>query len=190
MGIDMHNASQSAAAGAASTFRPRALELALFSAISVACSAEAPCEPPIPEGAIYQVTLGADTEKSNKCHIVDTTRIRTFEIKASKTLPTMAQPSCSVTPASEPPPTQSIKIESCEPDSRDMLGVMCKIQYPSTCPGQMRFFFDEANGASVNWSSPQVNNIVFKVQDFMEESCLGGIGNCTDEYAAQLVRIR
>jgi hypothetical protein len=171
------------------SIRSAAPRLALLSVLAMGCSAEAPCEPPIPEGARYQVILGTDTMASNKCHIVDTSRIRTFEVKASKTRPTIDQPSCTVTPGAEPPPTQSIKIESCTPDSRDMLGVMCDIQYPSTCPGKMRFYFDEANGASVNWSAPQVDNIVFKVQDYMEESCLGGIGNCTDEYTAQLVRI-
>jgi hypothetical protein len=164
------------------------LALALGSSLASACSAPIECNPPIPAGAVYKVTLTSETPNSDGCHIVKAMLISPFMLTVGKAEATNVDPSCKNSPAAGAPTQTDVLIQSCLPSESDMLGVYCQIQYRSSCEGAMSFYFQNPPGASVDWTSNVIDGAIFRVQDFAAR-CLPDLANCTDEYTARLERM-
>jgi hypothetical protein len=161
------------------------------SGLAGGCSDSLECKPAMPPGAVYQATLLNETATSDACHIVEM-RAMAFPVTVGKTEPTVSRQDCSVTPAAAPPEQVSIDINvvSCVPSDTEMLGVYCQIQYRTGgCDGHMLFYFAAPPSAHVDWSAREINNVVFRIQDF-SPNCFENQSNCLDEYAAKLVRIQ
>jgi hypothetical protein len=162
----------------------------LGGALAGGCSA-ADCKPPVAEGTRYKATLLAEATDSDACHIIDGFRMSPFEITAGKVSGVGTQQDCSTSPASGPPKQTDIKILSCLPAEKDMLGVYCEMQYPAMCEGAVNFHFDVANHKpvdSVNWSAPVVEGIEFIIQDSVM-NCFPDQSGCRDVYTARLERL-
>jgi hypothetical protein len=143
------------------------------------------CNPPIPAGAKYRVTVLGETPESHKCHIV--TLRNTFEITAAHDDPTAMHSSCNMTPANWAPDATGIQVIRCSPSASAMLGTNCEMQYPSRCAGQIEFYFYAPVGTAVNWSAPRIEGARFRIQDYASE-CLPAPANCLDEYNVLLER--
>jgi hypothetical protein len=165
------------------------LLLLLGSATAGACSSPIECTPPVPAGAVYQVTLKSETANSDKCHVVDGLMMSPFTLTVGKAQATDSNPSCTSSPAVSAPLQHDVKIVQCVPKESDMLGVYCTIQYPSTCDGHISFYFTAPPGGSVNWNDSVITNALFRVED-RATSCLPDIANCLDEYTAELKRVQ
>lgn len=163
------------------------LALALGSSMASACSAPIECTPPIPEGAIYQVTLTSETPASDACHIVKAMMMSPFMLTVGKAEATNVDPSCKYSPAAGAPTQTDVLIQSCLPSEHDMLGVYCQIQYRSSCDGAISFYFQNPPDKTVDWSANVIDGAIFRVQDYATR-CLPDLANCTDEYVARLER--
>lgn len=154
---------------------------------SAACSSGLEdCDPPVPPGARYKVTVLGETEASAKCHIA--TLQPTFEITAATEHPGSGRSSCKLTPAEWAPQQQGLQVVSCTPDQAQMLGTNCEMKYPSTCPGLVNFYFYQPGGVTVNWAAPRIENVLFRIQDTVT-GCIPNIANCLDEYRVVLERL-
>lgn len=147
-------------------------------------SAPFECNPPIPPGARYKVTVLQETPESDGCHIVNLQS--TFEISAAQD--TSTESSCMMTPANWAPDQRGIQVIRCEPSSSEMLGTECEMKYPSLCQGQINFYFYAPVGIPVNWGAPRIEGARFRIADYASE-CLPDQANCLDEYAVLLERI-
>ena len=165
------------------------LLLLLGSAGAGACSAPIECTPPVPAGAVYRVTLQAETPGSDKCHVVDGFMMSPFNLTVGKAHATDANPSCTSSPAVTAPVQRDVTIVQCVPKESDMLGVYCTIQYESTCDGHMSFYFTSPPGQYVDWNANTITNALFRIED-RATSCLPNIANCLDEYTAKLERLQ
>jgi hypothetical protein len=164
------------------------LTLVLGSSLVGGCSDSLKCEPPIPDGAQFKVTLLGETTHSQACHVVDPTRFSPFVVTAAKTEPTIDHPDCSSVAAVSPPQQLDVTIESCTADDRYMLGIECNIEYKSACTGTIWFVFAAPDPTAVNWQAPVIDNVLFQIQD-KPNNCLGGVSDCVDEYAVRLERM-
>lgn len=162
--------------------------------LSSGCSTPADCSPPISEGVRYQVTLGMEmmgtpeVRGSSRCYIVDPFYLQTFEVKAGKAQPAPHQPTCSVTPAAEPPPQRTVVTSGCTGSTSEMLGTDCQLTYATQCKGSIKFYFSAAPGATVDWTAPVIENAVFHIEDISSQ-CLSAPSDCHDKYMATLRRI-
>lgn len=154
-----------------------------------ACSDPAePCDPPIPTGAKYRVTVGAATPDSDGCGVVKVDP-PVFEITAGSHDATLGRQACFTTPAATAPPQRSLALDLCRAAQTEQLGAFCDMHYPASCPGQVWFYFDDPAGAPVDWSAPVIN-AVYKIRDQAVGCIPGGIqSNCVDEYFATLERL-
>jgi hypothetical protein len=139
---------------------------------------------------VYRVTLGPETVRSHKCHVVRPDSMPPqFTVVAAQPDPERGQQACYTTPASEAPPQQSIQLLTCDGAVSEQLGTYCQMRYESTCEGMIWFYFDTPAGApQVNWEAPVID-AVFKIKD-ATVGCLPNIANCIDEYAARLERLQ
>jgi hypothetical protein len=167
-----------------------ALGVGLFSG----CSDALECKPPVPEGAVYKVTIMNETPNSDECHLVNALLMSPFSLTVQKTEPTAARPDCSVTPASAPTEqldvlSSELSINRCSGNENSMLGQYCEITYSSGCQGHMQYYFLPAAGAAVNWSDSVIGNVLFRVEDF-PGTCFSNHSKCVDEYSAKLERMQ
>ena len=161
---------------------------AFFSFAAVpGCSGAPDCHPEIASDSKFKVTVMSETDRSDKCHVINVSEISPFVIEAAKTEPTAEHPDCSVTPAAAPPTQDDVIIKSCIPGTSDMLSLYCNIQYPATCDGNMAFSFAGDKDKPVDWTAPVIENVYFRIQD-LAPSCLPDIANCFDEYKVKLER--
>ncbi len=155
---------------------------------AVGCLTGEACKPKIDPGAVFKVTLVQETATSDHCHLVDIPHLGPFQVTAADSKPTPDDPTCSLTPAVGPPEQTNLKIDSCEAAKTEMLGVYCQIEYKSTCPGFMTFFFKAMPGVTIDWNARSIDNVLFRVEDFAK-ICLPDLANCIDEYQVHLDRI-
>ena len=168
--------------------------VALGAGLFSGCSDALECKPSVPEGAVYKVTILSETPGSDGCYLVKAQTMSPFSLTVGKTEPTAQRPDCSVTPAAAPPEqldvvSSQIKILSCSPSQKDMLGQYCEISYEGGCTGHILFYFVPQAGARVDWSAPVVDNLLFHVEDF-PASCFPNNSDCLDEYTAKLERMQ
>jgi hypothetical protein len=164
--------------------------VALGAGVAGGCSDSLECKPALPEGAVYRVTLLGETPKSEKCYVIQAMRMSPFQVTVGKTLPTTSQSDCSVTPANSAPQTMGVaRIQSWTPSTSEMLGINCQISYESGCTGQMALYFEPVPGATINWTAPVIDGLVFRIED-ASYSCLSSPSNCVDEYTARLERVQ
>jgi hypothetical protein len=166
--------------------------LVLGGGLAGGCSDSLECKAVMPEGAVYKATILAETATSNKCHVVQATRMSPFQVTAGKTEPTTTRSDCSVTPAAGPLPADldvAIDAPSCVPSETEMLGVYCGITYKAGCPGHMLSYFAAPANTNVNWSAAVIDNVLFRIQDF-SPNCFSDQSNCLDEYTARLERVK
>lgn len=160
---------------------------ALALSFGSACSSElAPCDPPVPPGAQYRVTVHGETPMSDGCHLAQLDN--SFVITAASQEPAAGTASCTMTPANWAPAQRGLQVVRCQPSGTQMLGTMCEMKYPSTCEGLVSFYFSAAAGAAVNWSAPRIENVVFRVEDSIL-GCIPNLAGCIDEYHVTLDRI-
>lgn len=143
------------------------------------------CKPPIPEGAIFKVTVVAETSISSRCHIVDAAHISPFMVTAGAPL----GDECSVVPAIAPPQQTDVTVLACVATDAGMLGVYCQIVYKAGCDGHMLFSFATSPGVQPDWSATVVDNVLFRIEDF-SPNCFADRSNCLDEYVARLERLQ
>lgn len=151
---------------------------------SAACSSGVEeCDPPIAPGTRYKVTILNETEGSDKCHVA---RLQdSFEMEAATRGTT-----CGLTPARwAPAPTPTgLQLVTCSESQLNMLGARCEIFYESNCKGWIDFSVYQPPGVQIDWSSPTINNLLFRVAD--DPDCLElGRTKCLDEYNVVLQRL-
>lgn len=151
------------------------------------CSSElAPCNPPVPPGSRYKVTILGETPTSEGCHIA--VLDKTFEVRAADADPSAGTERCALTPARWAPAQRGLTVVNCEPSSSHMLGTNCLMRYPSTCEGRVAFYFYAQPGQTVDWSAPVITNAVFRVED-TTMGCIPDRSDCLDEYNVILERM-
>jgi hypothetical protein len=143
------------------------------------------CDPPIPEGTVFKVSVLQETASSDRCHIVNAAGISPFTITAGKT----EDPECSTTPAVAPPKQTDVVIVSCVPAAHAMLGVYCHMVYKAGCDGHMLFSFVAPPGTDPNWGGAVIDNVLFRIEDY-SPNCFADSSNCLDEYTAELERVQ
>lgn len=154
--------------------------------LGAACSSDlGSCNPPVPPGAQYKVTVVRETDSSDKCHIANLNS--SFTITANNEEPAAGTSSCTMTPAYWAPTQSGMRVVRCQPSGTHMLGTECEMEYPSSCEGLVKFYFFAPAGVQVDWSAQRIENVVFRVEDQVI-NCIPNLARCIDEYQVILER--